>query len=106
MAFTLGNIVIMNIYYWKKVNIDIPRFWSNIMRMSSTVVISVVFGAIMNHFFLEYSWGLLIIKISIFSVVYIYLLWLFGTNEYEKDLFMKPAKNIISKCRKRMYRVH
>ncbi|MEK4708216.1 oligosaccharide flippase family protein [Bacillus sp. FSL R10-2780] len=106
VAFTLGNIVIMNIYYWKKVNIDIPRFWSNIMRMSSTVVISVVFGAIMNHFFLEYSWGLLIIKISIFSVVYIYLLWLFGTNEYEKDLFMKPAKNIISKCRKRMYRVH
>ena len=34
IAYVIGNICIINWYYYKKIGIDIPKFWSNILRMS------------------------------------------------------------------------
>jgi O-antigen/teichoic acid export membrane protein len=106
VAFTIGNVVIMNGYYWKKINIDIPRFWKNIVRMSFPLVISLVFGETINKLVIADSWIVLFIKMIGFSVGYILLMWFTGMNNYEKDLVTLPLKNTIHRLRKaKVYKV-
>ena len=74
IAFTIGNILIMNIYYWKKIKIDIPKFWVNILYMSFPLAISVLFGLTINKIILADNWILLIVKIIVFSIIYTLLM--------------------------------
>lgn len=106
IAFTVGNIFIMNIYYWKKVKIDIPRFWMNIISMSIPMVISIVIGSAMNNIVLFDNWVIFIIKGSVFSFGYLLLIWFAGMNKYEKDLFLVPFKALVNKISKeKLYKV-
>ncbi|PHA03086.1 virulence factor MviN [Bacillus pseudomycoides] len=95
VAFTIGNIIIMNLYYWKKINIDIPKFWINIFYMSFPFMISLVFGGIINKLVFVDNWFVFILKIIVFSIVYALLMWFMGINKYEKDLFIVPFKKVI-----------
>lgn len=101
VAFTIGNIIIMNIYYWKKINIDIPRFWANITRMSFAFGASLVFGMTLNRWILAYKWQELFVKIILFSIIYICLMWLTGMNKYEKDTFREVIRNIVYRFKRK-----
>lgn len=94
IAFIIGNIIIMNLYYWKKINIDIPKFWTNILYMSLPFIISLIFGGTINKLILADSWFVFIIKSIVFSIVYSLLMWFMGMNKYEKNLFIAPFKKI------------
>lgn len=101
IAFTIGNIIIMNIYYWKKINIDIPKFWKNILWMSTPLLVSFLFGLTINRFVLADNWMVFLIKIGIFSIIYIILMWFTAMNNYEKNLFEESVKYVIHRFRKR-----
>lgn len=98
-ALIIGNIVIMNIYYYKKVKIDINKFWKEIIKMSIPVIISVVIGILI--FRVVRVNGILGfgIKGSIFVVIYSVLMWKLGMNNYEKELLCKPIDKIYRKLR-------
>ncbi|MDQ0217479.1 polysaccharide biosynthesis protein [Peribacillus cavernae] len=100
ISFTIGNIIITNIYYWKKINIDIPKFWFNIFCMSAPFFTSVLLGTITNKLFIADNWLLFFIKILMFIGAYSILMWTTGMNRYEKDLVIVPLKSIIDKFRK------
>ena len=85
-SLLIGNVVIINIYYYRQIGLNIPLFWKNIVRMSIPVVIALLCGYGINHFIVKDSFLLLAIKILLFSVVYILLMWLLGLNTYEKNL--------------------
>ncbi len=97
LAFIIGNIIIMNFYYWKKIGIDIPRFWINIFGMSTPLLISLLGGTFLNKLFLADNWKIFLIKVFLFAAAYAILIWLIGMNRYEKDLFIQPVKKIILK---------
>ncbi|KAB7708178.1 oligosaccharide flippase family protein [Bacillus aerolatus] len=99
ISFTLGNIIIINIYYWKKVKINIPKYWVNILFMSTPFVISLLYGITLNNQILANYWTVLFIKIFVFSVAYILLMWMTGMNKYEKDLLIVPIKRITRRLR-------
>jgi len=101
IAYTIGNIIIMNIYYWKKIHINIPRFWKNILLMSVPFIASLAIGVKINNLILTNTWFVLFIKISVFSVVYILLMWYIGMNKLEKELFIVPIKRILTFFRKK-----
>ncbi|WHY61114.1 oligosaccharide flippase family protein [Cytobacillus firmus] len=94
ISFTLGNIIIINIYYWKKIGINIPEYWINILCMSLPIGISIIYGATMNNFIIADTWGILFLKICVFSVLYIFLMWFTSMNKYEKELLIVPIKGI------------
>lgn len=100
IAFTIGNVIIMNIYYWKKVNLDIPKFWFNILGMSVPFIISLVFGVTINIIVSTENWIVFLVKIIVFAIVYILLTWFTGMNKFEKDLLAVPLNNIMNKFRK------
>lgn len=94
IAFTIGNIIVINFYYWKTIKIDVPAFWKNILIMSLPVSLSLLYGQTLNKIILADSWLLLFTKIFIFSGVYILLMWFTAINKHEKDLFIVPIRNI------------
>ncbi len=97
IAFTVGNIIIINFYYWKKLKIDIPQFWKSILGMSLPFFISLILGFFLNHFILGDRWSRLGSKMGLFIGVYSLLTWTFGMNTYEKNLILLPIKGFISR---------
>ncbi|MEG0180319.1 MAG: oligosaccharide flippase family protein [Romboutsia sp.] len=99
ICFFIGNGIIINIYYYKKINIDIPSFWSNIMSMSVPVVISLIFGSIINLLTVGTGFIYLVAKGLIFTIIYGVLMIKIAMNDYEKNLIINPLKKIFRKIK-------
>lgn len=95
ISFTLGNVVIINIYYWKRVDIDIPLFWANIFKMSIPVAITMIIGYGLNYFINEYRIVTFILKGSIYVVIYAILMWSMGMNKEEKIEVLNPIRKLL-----------
>lgn len=94
-ALIIGQVVIMNVYYFKKVGIDIPVFWKEIGKMSIVpFFIGLVGYFILKRLVLD-SIFLLFGGISIFSLVYLPAFWFLSMNTYERELLSKPIKRIL-----------
>ncbi|WP_375088960.1 oligosaccharide flippase family protein [Peribacillus sp. RS7] len=102
ISFTLGNIIIINYYYWKKIKLNIPKFWINILFMSFPLILSIIYGATINKVLLTNIWLVLFVKILGFSILYFLSMWFTAMNKYEKNLFIVPAKSIYQKFRLRL----
>lgn len=87
-SLTLGNTIIMNFYYHLKIGINMIRFWKNILIISCPVVISIIIGFFMKYIIDFDNIILLPLGIIIYSLIYILLMWFFGFNKYEKELFL------------------
>lgn len=94
IAMILGNIIAINIFYYKRINLDIPRFWKEILRMSCPVVVITIIGLFLNQLYTNNNIISLGIKILSFSVIYIPLIWKFGMNDYEHDLFLALFRSV------------
>ena len=88
-SIIVGNFLIMNIYYKKKCGLDILLFWKNIFRLSIGLIIPVIIGIISNLLFFKYNLLVLIIKIIIYTVVYLISMYFVGMNDYEKSAIKK-----------------
>lgn len=100
LTMIAGPVIVMNIYYYKKIHINIPIFWKVILKMSIPMIGIFVIGMILNRIFITSNLLILFIKIAIYSIIYILGVWKFIMNDYEKKLFIKPINQIISKIRK------
>lgn len=92
-----GTVVFMNIYNYKKVGIDIPKFWLSILKILPGFIIPVISGIIMNYFININSYLILLITVIAYCAIYFASIWFFSMNDYEKDLFSKPIKRILKK---------
>jgi len=96
VSLVIGNVIIMNIYYHRQIHLNIPMFWKNIMRMSVPVVLAMGCGYGIDLFIGQPGFLGLGLKIVLFSVVYIGLMWWWGLNGYEKDLFLSPIRKVLN----------
>lgn len=94
IGLTLGNIILMNIYYYKEIHIDIPQFWKEIFLMTIPVVIAFIFSFFINCFIGGSGYIYILIKAFIFTLIYIPLMWFMGMNKYEKELFLLTIKKL------------
>lgn len=97
LALTLGQIIIMNIYYKKVIHLDISCFWWEIGKMSlSPVILGLLSYFILNLIEIG-SIMTFLLSVLIFSSVYLLVIWRTGMNDYERDLFKAPIMKLISK---------
>ena len=76
--------------------LDIPLL-ENIIRMTIPVLVAFLCGYGINGL-IGPRWFLAVAcKIVLYSIVYILIMWFFGLNMYEKDLFMSPVKQVVNK---------
>ena len=92
IALVVGQIIAMNIYYYKRQGIDIPKFWKEIAKMSLTpIILGVISYLLIMNITLD-SVPKLCLGIILFSVVYMPVFWFIGMNKYERDLLSTPLK--------------
>lgn len=88
-ALVVGQLLIMNVYYRRRQDLDIKTFWKEISKMS-IIPIVLIFSSmlVIRHFFALDSWGKLILGIAAFSLVYIPLFFRFSMTDEERNLFI------------------
>lgn len=98
-ALVVGQILIMNVYYRRRQDLDIKTFWKEISKMSIIPII-LIFSSMMviRHFFALDSWGKLILGIAAFSLVYIPLFFRFSMTDDERNLFISMFHKIFDKA--------
>lgn len=96
-ALVLGQIISMNIYYYKKVGLNIPLFWKEIFKMSiCPISIGIICWLVLQNLSTN-TIKSLSIAIILFSIVYIPITWYTSMNNYERNLFSMPLKKIIQR---------
>ncbi|WP_295095190.1 oligosaccharide flippase family protein [Ruminococcus sp.] len=97
ISLVLANGLVMNIYYSRKCNIDIPLFWKNIIRQSVGLVIPICVGTAMTLCININSIWMFGACVIAYTAVYCISMWLLGMNDYEKELVRKPLKKILKR---------
>ena len=101
LALLVGQIITMNIYYYKKIHINIFKFWKEILKMSVPVAISFLFGIAITRLIHQPSKLLFGVEIVLYTSLYMLLMWNFGMNKSEKDLFTRIINTVKNKVRRR-----
>lgn len=100
-AYVIGNGFIMNWYYYKRVGIDIPLFWKNILKMSPVAVLMTVAGLLATKYYVIDSWGGFILGAAVYTLLFVPLTYFLIMNKYEKNIIREPAARIINRLLKK-----
>lgn len=88
---------LLNIYYAKRIQLDIGEFWRQIARMTIPCVIAMLIGIIINWVVLGDGKLNLIMKIGVYCIIFAILMWKCAMNEYEKDLVCTVLGRLMKK---------
>ena len=97
-ALTLGQIIIMNVYYQAKQRINIVRFWLEILKMSIVpACLTVATYYVLQQFSLD-SILELCLGILLYLLVYLPLFFSLSMNAYERNLILQPLKRLLKRA--------
>lgn len=87
IGLTLGNVIIINLYYHHKIGLQIPRFFRELARGTVPVLLLMMpIGFAMNRIWPNVTWIGLLLKAASFTVIYALGMWFIGANPYEQGL--------------------
>ena len=99
LAYVLGNILIINWYYHKKIGIDIPAFWKQIGKMCPVmIVMGTAAWFVLDRLVLD-GWLIFFAAAAVYTAVYFLLAYRFMMNGYERDVIMVPLRKVLRKLR-------
>ena len=84
----------MNIYYHKKIGLDMFEFWKEIVKMYPAALVSFFVGYILERYLKLVTWGNLCIELCIFVIFYVVFMWKFALKTEEKDTFINILKKV------------
>jgi O-antigen/teichoic acid export membrane protein len=86
VAYLLGQGLIMNWYYWKKVGLNILKFWKNLLPIFMVSIALCVLTLISTQWIDFSRWSILFLGITCYTILYIVLVWKFVLNANEKTM--------------------
>ena len=87
VATIFGNGVLMNWYYAKHANLDVKRFWLEILQLATPMgFVTIACYACYRIVGFQLSWVTLVVSGVLYVLLQVVILWLVGMNRYEKDL--------------------
>lgn len=89
LSLIIGNGIIINIYYHKKVGINVVKFWKEIIKMMVPNIIPIVVILIIMHFIKLSGFTSVIVFGGIYSLLYCCICYFINMNEYEKKIVNK-----------------
>lgn len=89
LSLIIGNIIILNIYYYKKVGINVIEFWRNIIKMTIPMIIPIVTIVFLMHFVTLHGYVNLIVFGAIYTILYCLTCYSLVMNDYEKNIVNK-----------------
>ena len=99
LALTVGNLFIMNWYYYKKIHLNIFKFWKELFCMFPGVLIPTLIMYLLLKFVVPVlnSYRLLLPFILLYIVIFMIMMYFMSFNDYEKGL----VKNLIKRFRRK-----
>lgn len=96
IALFVGHILIMNVYYHKKQQMDMIQYWKEIIKISIVPAIFILFFEFFIDLDVIDSVLELVMGVLIYSILYVFIFWKFGMNQYERSLIIAPIKQILT----------
>ena len=89
ISLVVCNIIIMNIYYYKEIKLDVIKFWKNIFKMTVPFVMPIIVILVFMHF-THFSgiWNFLVYG-GVYTLLFCLTSYLFVMNKYEKGIIDK-----------------
>ena len=100
LASILGQGLILNWYYWKKIGLEIPRFWKETAKIFIIPTVMCVITLLIKQFITLDTWMWLLLAIMIYTIVFFIANWFVIMNDYEKDIFIGPIRKAVNKIRR------
>lgn len=100
LSYVVGNILIMNWYYYRHIGLDIPLFWRNILKMTPQVLLFTVVGLYMIPKLEIHSWSAFLSAAAVFTALYYICSYVFMMNTYERELFADLLKKAAGKLKR------
>ena len=94
ISLILGNIIIMNIYYYKKVKINIFKFWKEIVKLILPLIIPIIIILIVMNLYDYNNFINIIIYALLYTIIYTIIAYNFSMNNYEKKLVINALKKL------------
>ncbi len=101
IALFLGQGLVMNWYYWKRIGMDIPQFWKQVGKIYIIPAIMCVITLLLAQIIDFYDPIIWCIGVFLYVLIYCALNWRFKMNDYEKRLVLGPLNMIKNKLRKK-----
>ncbi len=95
----LGQGLLMNWYYYKKIHLDIFRFWKSVINIFIGPIVMCIVSLVLSIYINFYSWLTLSVGIIVYVILFLMYNWFFIMNDYEKDIFLKPIVKIFNKIK-------
>lgn len=96
ISLIIVNVIAINIYYYRVIKIDIPRFWKEIIKMTIPFMLSIVFFIMITRMIKIKGFIGLIIYIAVYIIIYAIVAYFLTMNDYERNL----TKSFLIKWRK------
>ena len=97
IATVVGNVILMNWYYYRRIGLDIPAFWRHIGHLLPSMLLPAVAAVLLAIFVHPTSYWELIPPGCLFVAVYAVSVWLFGMNRYERGLVTEPLRRLMGR---------
>ena len=99
IATLVGNVFLMNWYYYRRIGLDIPAFWRHIFHLLPSMLLPAAAAVLLAVFVHPTSYWELIPPGCAFVAIYAVSVWLFGLNRYERSLITGPLRRLTGKRR-------
>ena len=94
IATLVGNVILMNWYYYHRIGLNIPAFWRHILHLTPSMLLPAAAAVLLAVFVHPTTyWGLIPPGLA-FVAVYGISVWLFGMNRYERGLVTGPLRRL------------
>lgn len=96
ISLLIGNVLIMNCYYRKRMGLDIKYFWSQILQFVPSLVPPIIAGILIRQFVDLNNIVLFLAYGAFYVLLYCVSMWFLGMNQYEKGLIAKPVMTTLN----------
>lgn len=101
LALIICNLIIINIYYYKTVKLNVLKFWKNIIKISiPNLILFISAYVLVNRCIIVSGLKNIIIFGSIYVTIYSILSFFISFNEYEKNIIKKILKKVFKNEKK------
>lgn len=100
-ALIIGNGLIMNIYYHRRLALDMRYFWWQIAKFLPSLIAPLLTGILLNIFIDLYHPLSFVICGLIYVIVFGISVWLMGLNSFEKSRIGKSLAGIFARLKLR-----
>lgn len=101
ISLLLGNVMVMNWYYYYRVGLNMKYFWHQIVKLGPALLLPMVAGLLFRSLVNLFDLVTFIVSGLIYVAFYFISVWFFGLNEYEKELFKRPMVKFVGNIKKR-----